>query len=75
MERQNKILAVYCVLSLPKTIHIKTTNLYLEIFRPGPVTYCRPEPPCVVTDIPKRDNGLWLSIRTFLSQYFLFFHR
>ena len=23
--------------------------------RPVPVTYCRPEPPCVVTDIPKRD--------------------
>ena len=21
--------------------------------RPVPVTYCRPEPPCVVTDIPK----------------------
>ena len=21
--------------------------------RLGPVTYCRPEPPCVVTDIPK----------------------
>ena len=31
------------------------TSLYLEMFRPGPVTYCRPEPPCVVTDIPKRD--------------------
>ena len=24
--------------------------------RPVPVTYCRPEPPCVVTDIPKRAN-------------------
>ena len=22
-----------------------------------PVTNCRPEPPCVVTDIPKRDNN------------------
>ena len=56
MERQNKILAVYCVLSLPKTIHIQNHKpIYLEIFRPGPVTYCRPEPPCVVTDIPKRD--------------------
>ena len=29
-------------------------DLYLKIFRPGPVTNCRPEPPCVVTDIPKR---------------------
>ena len=22
--------------------------------RLGPITYCRPEPPCVVTNIPKR---------------------
>ena len=33
------------------------------MFRPGPVTYCRPVPPCVVTDIPKRDNGQgWQSV-------------
>ena len=28
------------------------------MFRTEPVTYCRPEPPCVVTDIPKRDMSV-----------------
>ena len=36
--------------------------------RHGPVTNCRPEPPCVVTDIPKRDIGtasikLWFKFK------------
>ena len=66
IQRQNKILAVYGVLSLPKTMPINSTNLYLEIFRPGPVTYCRPEPPCVVTDIPKRGYDKCM-IRIFLT--------
>ena len=39
------------------------TDLYLEIFRLGPVTHCRPEPPCVVTDIPK--HVLYLQIFPF----------
>ena len=47
-----------------KRYTFNNTNLYLGIFRPGPVTHCRPEPPCVVTDIPKRDIGL----KTLLQQ-------
>ena len=40
------------------------------MFRPGPVTYCRPEPPCVVTDIPKRAyyTDEWLCYRHGLEQ-------
>ena len=40
-----------------KRYKFNSTNLYLERFRLEPVTYCRPEPPCVVTDIPKRVKG------------------
>ena len=31
-----------------------------EHSRHEPVTDCRPEPPCVVTDIPKRGSGFWV---------------
>ena len=41
-------------------IHIQIHKPILEIFRPGPVTHCRPEPPCVVTDIPKRESVKFL---------------
>ena len=41
-----------------KRYTFNSTNLYLEIFRLEPVTYCRPEPPCVVTDIPKRGTSI-----------------
>ena len=43
-----------------------TRSLHTSLFRQEPVTYCRPEPTycrpeplCVVTDIPKRDSGLF----------------
>ena len=40
--------------------NIRTLLTYkgLEIFRLGPVTHCRPEPPCVVKDIPKRETSI-----------------
>ena len=44
-----------CLKSPENDIHSNNTSLYLEMVRPIPVSYCRPEPPCVVTDIPKRD--------------------
>ena len=44
---------VLCLKS-PNSDIFYNTSLYLEMVRPVPVTYCRPEPPCVVTDIPKR---------------------
>ena len=42
----------------PKICHLKpvTCRPAQVSSRHVPVTNCRPEPPCVVTDIPKRDN-------------------
>ena len=54
-----------CLKSPENDINSNYTSLYLEMVRPVPVTYCRPEPPCVVTDIPKRDS--W--VRKYLQFY------
>ena len=51
-----------CLKSPENDIHSNNTSLYLEMVRPVPVTYWHPEPPCLVTDIPKRvkENGTYL---------------
>ena len=43
----------------PQICHLKpvTCRPAQVSSRHGPVTNCRPEPPCVVTDIPKRDSS------------------
>ena len=48
-NKQNHYIYPYC---RPKPVNCRPAHVHS---RPGPVTYCRPEPLCVVTDIPKHE--------------------
>ena len=55
----------------PQICHLKpvTCRPAQVSSRHGPVTNCRPEPPCVVTDIPKRADSYETAKQAFPKIY------